>query len=66
MKKKYPNEKVQVELPKSLRGNTLIYSPQNQHLEGYSQMPRMITEPYSNQSISASRDIVKRKHFKES
>ena len=66
MKKQYPNEKVQVELPKSLRGDLLHYTPHNQLLEGYSQMPRLIAEPYSNHSISASRDVVKRKHMQES
>ena len=58
----HPNEKEQVELPKSLRSNGhRNYSPRNNLLEGYTQMPRTFAEPYKNRELEVHRDISKRK-----
>ena len=41
-----------VELPHSLRNYKSIYTPQQQHLEGYMMMPRSLCPPYSNYNIT--------------
>lgn len=57
-----PNEKEQVELPKSLRSNERRnYSPQPNLLEGYAQMPRTFAAPYKNQDLKVKSDLARRK-----
>ena len=51
-----------VELPLQLKPNfKRNYVPQNQLLDGYAQMPRMIAPPYSNQKLMNQIDAVKKR-----
>ena len=62
MKQQNPNEKEQVELPKSLNSNERRnYSPQPNLLEGYAQMPRTFAVPYKNQELKVKSDLALRK-----
>lgn len=62
MENQNPNEKEQVELPKSLRSNERRnYSPQPNLLEGYAQMPRTFAAPYKNEELKIKRDLARRK-----
>ena len=52
MKNLNPNEKEQVELPKSLKSNVRRnYSPGMNLLDGYAQLPRQYAPPYSNHKL---------------
>ena len=60
MVEQYPNEKVQVELPKSLKPNDKRnYSPQHNNLDGYAQMPRAIAAPYKGKELALKNDYSK-------
>lgn len=51
-----------VELPLTLKPNfKRNYVPQNQRLDGYAQMPRMIAPPYSNQKLVTQVDAVRKR-----
>jgi hypothetical protein len=51
-----------VELPKSLKSNIKRnYSPQQNLLDGYSQLPRMAAPPYSNNKLQTKTDFSRRK-----
>lgn len=66
MQNQNPDEKVQVELPKSLKSNhRRNYSPQNDLLEGYSQMPRALAPPYKNNEENTRKDFARRKRSME-
>ena len=59
MKNQNPHEKEHVELPKCLiLDSRRNYSPQNNLLEGYNQMPRQLSPPYQNNLLHTKRDIV--------
>ena len=62
MKNQHPNEKEQVELPKSLKSNRFRnYSPQNNLLDGYAQLPRQYCSPYANHKLLTKTDFSRRK-----
>ena len=66
MKQNSPNEKEHVELPRSLGSNRVRnYSPQNNHLEGFAQMPRQFAQPYQNKKLQLKRDLIQRQKSKE-
>ena len=66
MKQNSPNEKIHVELPKSLASNRKRnYSPMTNHLEGFAQMPRQFAQPYQNKKLKLKQDLVQRKKSKE-
>ena len=66
MQNQNPDEKVQVELPKSLKSNhRRNYSPQNDLLEGYTQMPRALAPPYKNSEERTKKDFARRKRSME-
>lgn len=47
-----PNEKNLIERPKSINYSPKnLYRPQNVLLEGYTQMPRQLGEPYGNKTV---------------
>ena len=49
----------EVEIPSQLKPNfKRNYCPQQQRLDGYAQMPRMIAPPYANKQLLIKRDRV--------
>lgn len=55
-----------VELPKSM-GSSLnrVYSPESIHFEGYSQFPKPLAMPYTNEKLLLSQDGVAKKRSRE-
>lgn len=55
-----------VELPKSLEFSMKrVYSPEHFHFEGYSQFPKPVANPYTNDKLLLTRDFVAKRRSRE-